>query len=152
MPEMKKLMGTIAFALACAAPALAGAAEPPAGVIDEIKQFHQDYGVAIENSDIDRIRQILSDDWRGVATAGRAANKAEVLASIGSGKYKLEWFEIGPMDVKLLGDDIAVVQATVQERRNVSGKTESFSVAFLDVMQKRGNGWVIVRSQAARLK
>jgi hypothetical protein len=52
----------------------------------------------------------------------------------------------------VLGDDVAVVQASESERRTVAGVSTSLTVVYLDVWEKRGNRWVLVRSQTAKLK
>jgi hypothetical protein len=48
-----------------------------------------------------------------------------------SGNYKLESFEIGPMDVKVF-DNVAVVQAVSSKREPTEGKTRA----------ARGVGWM----------
>jgi hypothetical protein len=65
-----------------------------------------------------------------------------------TGKFKLESFEFGPMDVKLLGS-IAVVQGTNTEKStSADGKDSSGKYAWMDVFVKRDGKWVIVRSQS----
>jgi ketosteroid isomerase-like protein len=150
---MKKLAGVVVLVFACAGAALGGTPPAPsADVADTLKQLEEDYGDAIMAADLDRINQIVADDWRGVSSSGRVSNKESVLEFVKSGKSKLEWFELGPRDVKVLGDDVAVVQASVSERNNAAGVTTSSTVVYLDVWMKRGNRWVLVRSQTAKLK
>src|SRR5262249_128086 len=102
--------------------------------------------------DLDRINQIVADDWRGVSDSGRVATKESTLEFVKSRKSTLEWFELGPRDVKVLGDDVAVVQASVSERRNVAGVSTSLTVVYMDGWVKRANKWMLVRSQTAKLK
>jgi ketosteroid isomerase-like protein len=65
-----------------------------------------------------------------------------------SGTAKLESFEFGPMDVKVLGS-VAVVQGSNTEKSTTSdGKVSSGKYAWMDVFVKRGGKWVIVRSQS----
>jgi ketosteroid isomerase-like protein len=150
---MKKLVGVVVLVFVCAGAALGGTPPAPSSdVADTLKQLEQDYGDAIMAVDLDRIDQIVADDWRGVGNSGRVANKENVLEFVRSRKSKLESFELGPRDVKVLGDDVAVVQASVSERRTVAGATTSLTVVYLDVWMKRGNRWVLVRSQTAKLR
>lgn len=147
---MKNLVGVLVLTFVCAGPAVAGKPEAPSSdVADSLRQVDQDFGDAIMHADLDKLNQILADDYRTVGSAGRPADKASVLEYIKSGKSRLEWFELGPRDVKMLSDDVAVVQATVNEKRNEAGVTVSMSVAFMDVWVKRENRWVLVRSQTA---
>ena len=149
---MKRLAGVVVLVFVCAGAAVGGEPQAPSDVADTLKQLEQDYGDAIKAVDLDRINQIMADDWRGVSSSGRVANKENALEFVKSGKSRLEWFELGPRDVKVLGDDVAVVQASVSERRNVAGVTTSLTVVYLDVWMKRGSTWVLVRSQTATLK
>ena len=150
---MKQLAGVVVLVFVCAGAALGGTpAAPPSDVADTLKQLELDYGDAIKKVDLDRIDQIVADDWRGVSSTGRVANKQDALEFVKSGKSTLDWFELGPRDVKVLGDDVAVVQASVDERRTAAGVTTSFTVVYLDVWMKRDNRWVLVRSQTAKVK
>ena len=137
----------------CAGAALGGTSPAPSSdVAETLKQLELDYGDAIKAVDLDRIDQIMADDWRGVSGTGRVANKQDALEFVKSRKSALEWFELGPRDVKVLGDDVAVVQASVSERRNAAGVATTFTAVYLDVWMKRDNRWVLVRSQTAKLK
>ena len=64
---------------------------------------------------------------------------------------KLESFEFGPMDVKVLGN-VAVVQGSDTEKSTTNGKDSSGKWVWMDVFVKRGDKWVAVRSQSAMLK
>ena len=148
---MKMLAGVAVLVFVCVGTALGGTPDAPSSdVAETLRQLELDYGDAIIAADLDRIDQIVADDWRGLGESGRPANKADVLEFVKSRKSKLEWFEIGPRDVKVLGDDVAVVQASVSERRNAAGVSTTFTVVYLDVWMKRGNRWVLVRSQTAK--
>jgi len=73
------------------------------------------------------------------------------LGDLKSGNDKLESFEIGSMDVKVL-DNVAVVQGSVTEKRTTRGQDWTGKAVFTDVFVKRGDKWVIVRSHANRVK
>lgn len=148
-----KALAMAVLVFGCAGAAQGGTPQAPSpDVADTLRQLELDYGDAIRAVDLDRIDQIMADDWRGVGESGRIATKESALEFVRSRKSTLEWFELGPRDVKVLGNDVAVVQASVSERRSVAGVTTSLTVVYLDVWQKRGNRWVLVRSQTARLK
>jgi hypothetical protein len=150
---MRKLVGVVVLVFVCAGAALGDTPRAPSSdVADTLKQLEQDYGDAIREGNLERIDQIMAEDWRGVGNSGRVANKESALEFVKSGKSKLEWFEIGPRDVQVLSDDVAVVQASVKERRNVAGVTTNITIAYLDVWVKRDNRWVLLRSQTSTLK
>jgi hypothetical protein len=70
------------------------------------------------------------------------------MAGITSGRVKVESIELGPLDVKLLGD-VAVVQGSHIEKSTMYGQHSSAEVVWMDVFANRGGKWVVVRSLAA---
>jgi ketosteroid isomerase-like protein len=152
--QMKKLVGTVLFTCVCAGLVLAQTPKPPsngASVADTLKQLAQDFGDAIKAVDTDKLNQILTDDWVSLGSTGRILTREAFLSDLKSGYHKLESFEIGPMDVKVL-DNVAVVQGTVTEKRTDWGQDTSGHGSWMDVCVKRGDKWVIVRSHSSWVK
>ncbi len=152
--QMKKLVGTVLFTCVCAGLVLADPPKEPsngASVADTLNQLEQDFGDAIQAADIDKLNQILADDWVSLGGSGRILTKERALGDLKSGNDKLESFEIGPMDVKVLGN-VAVVQGSATEKRTTRGQDWSGKTVWTDVFVKRGDKWVIVRSHANRVK
>src|SRR5207247_4291687 len=102
-------------------------------------------GYEIVAVDIDKLNQINADDSATVDSSGKNFTKKSLLSDFKSGKHKLLSFEIGPMDVQVFGD-VAVVQASVTEKRLHDGKDISGQFVFMDLLKKRGDKWVIVRT------
>jgi ketosteroid isomerase-like protein len=100
--------------------------------------------------DIDKLNQIYADDWAIVDSSGKIFNKESLLSDFKSGKHKLVSFENGPMDVQVLGN-VAVVQASVSEKRLRDGKDISGEFVYMDLLEKRTGKWVIVRTLGARV-
>ena len=151
---MKKLLAVALFACVCAGLVSANAPEAPSkdsSVVDALKQNAQDHGDALVAGDLDRLDQILADDWKAVALSGRVVTKEAVLANLKSGKDKLEWFQLGPMDVQVFGN-VAAIHGTVTEKRRWDGKDVSGQYLWMDLLEKRGDKWVIVRSAGAKVK
>ena len=119
-------------------------------IVETMKQFAQDTGDAMVAGDIDKLNQIYADDWATVDSSGKIFTKESLLSDFKSGKHKLVSFEIGPMDVQVFGD-VAVVQASVTEKRLHDGKDISGQFVFMDLLKKREGKWVIVRTLGARV-
>ena len=119
-------------------------------VAEAMKQFAQDTGDAMVAGDIDKLNQIYADDWATVDSSGKIFTKESLLSDFKSGKHKLLSFEIGPMNVQVFGD-VAIVQASVTEKRLHDGKDISGQFVFMDLLKKRGDKWVIVRTLGARV-
>ena len=151
---MKALMKTVLVLAGCVFcdPVLAqppkAASEVPS-VPDTIKQLVRDWCDAMIADDMDKLNRIIADDWTD-GYPGKIATKATFLSYVKSGKHKLEACEFGPMDVKVLGN-VAVLQASLTERRLKDGQVDTVRIACMDVFEKRGDRWVVVRSQAHKL-
>ena len=119
-------------------------------IVETMKQFAQDTGDAMVASDVDKLNQIYADDWATVDSSGKIFTKERLLSDFKSGKHKLLSFETGPIDVQVFGD-VAIVQASVTEKRLHDGKDISGQFVFMDLLKKRGDKWVIVRTLGARV-
>ena len=119
-------------------------------IVETMKQFARDTGDAMVAGDVEKLNQIYADDWATVDSSGKIFTKESLLSDFKSGKHKLLSFEIGPMDVQVFGD-VAVVQASVTEKRLHDGKDISGQFVFMDLLKKRGDKWVIVRTLGAKV-
>ena len=113
-----------------------------------IRQLGKDMGNAMVAGDVDKLNQIFADDWASVGASGKVITKEDFLRNHVSGIHKLEWFELGPIDVQVLGDS-AVAQGGVIETR---GKETNVQMIYADVLEKRAGKWVVVRSMGAKAK
>ena len=121
-----------------------------ASASDTVKQIEHDWTEATIAGDYDKISQIIADDWSGISYDGSKMTKQAFLADLKSGKDKAQSVEIGPMDVKVLGN-VAIVQGSDTEKSVMNGKDTSGKWVWMDVFVKRDGKWVAVRSQAARV-
>ena len=117
-------------------------------VVAAIKKFENDLGDAMVASNIDKINQAYADDWATIASSGEKFTKEGLLEDFKSGNHKLMSFENGPINVQVLGD-VALVQASVTEKRVQDGKDISGQFVFMDLLKKRAGKWMIVRTLAA---
>jgi ketosteroid isomerase-like protein len=119
-------------------------------VVESIKQFEQEIGDAMVARNTEKLNQTYADDWVTITSSGSVFTKESLLNDFKSGNHKLVSFETGPMDVRVLGD-VAMVQASVSEKRIQDGKDISGQFVFMDLLKKRGGKWVIVRTLGARV-
>ena len=122
-----------------------------ADIWQEIQQLERDWASALAAGDLDRVAQIVADDWTGINNDGSKATKQGLLAAVKAGKDHAETIEVGPMEVKALGS-VVVVQGTDVEKSVVEGKATSTKWVWMDVFVKRQGKWLAIRSQAALLK
>ena len=147
---MKRLVGAM-FAMCIGALALADARIATEGqrTAETLKQLERDWADAEKAGDSEKIGRIVADDWTGVDNDGRKLTKEQLIAHIKSRKDKTASVELGPMDVKVLGD-AAVVQGSDTEKGTANGEHTSVQIIWMDVFANRDGKWVCVRSQFAR--
>jgi uncharacterized protein (TIGR02246 family) len=152
---MRKLAiaGMIASLLACAGSLGAASPEPPsreaeAADVAAIRQLGKDMGDAMVAGDVETLDRIFADDWRSVGSSGNVITKEDFLRHHVSGDDKLESFDLGPIDVQVLGNS-AVAQGGVIETR---GKETNVRMIYADLLEKRDGSWVVVRSIGGKVK
>jgi ketosteroid isomerase-like protein len=116
-----------------------------------VKQIEREMGDAMVAVDIDKLSQIYADDWATITSSGKMLTKERVLQDFKSGKNKLVSYELGPMDVQVLGN-VAVGHGSVTEKRIWDGKDISGEGVWMDLFEKHAGKWVIVRSEGAFVK
>jgi uncharacterized protein (TIGR02246 family) len=122
--------------------------EAVAADVAAIRQLGKDMGDAMVAGDVDKLDQIFADDWASVGPSGKVITKEDFLRNHVSGIHKLEWFELGPIDVQVMGNS-AVAQGGVIETR---GKETNVQMIYADLLEKRVGKWVVVRSMGAKVR
>ena len=123
----------------------------PSGTAEAIKQLERDWTAAMKAGDIDRLSQIVADDWSGLGFDGATSTKKSFLNDVKSGASKIESVDLGPMDVKVIGN-VAIVQGSDTEKSSTKGKDTSGKWVWMDVFAQRDGKWQAVRSQTALIK
>jgi ketosteroid isomerase-like protein len=154
---MKKLAGGVLLMTLCAGSIWAQTEKKTAtkgssmATADTVKQLEHDWTDAVKAGDADKVGEILADDWRGIGADGSTETKKAYVANVKSGKLKLETFDFGSMDVKVIGST-AIVQGSDSEKGRFDGKEADGKSVWMDVFASRGGKWVAVRSQTAMVK
>jgi ketosteroid isomerase-like protein len=151
--QMKNLIAPVLTTCLWVTVALADAPEPSndANVVNTLKQLEQDMGDAMVRVDIDKLNQIYADDFATISSSGKIVTKKDIVRDFESFHDRLESFENGPMDVQVFGN-VAVVHGSTTEKRIRDGKDTSGEFVWMDLLEKRGGKWVVVRSAGARVK
>src|SRR5579864_5970822 len=97
------------------------ASKSTSGDAETVKQLERDWSDAQKAGDADKLGQILADDWMGLGYDGAKSTKKQLLADVKSGTSKLTSFDMGPMDVKIIGM-VAIVQGSDTEKSSSKGK------------------------------
>ncbi len=149
---MLKIFGVFLLVGACFSPVCGQAKKATgSGDAEAVKQLERDWTDAQKAGDIDKLSQIIADDWVGLGFDGVKSTKKQFLNDVKSGVSKVESIELGPMDVKVIGT-VAVVQGSDTEKSSTKGKDTSGKWVWMDVFVKRDGTWRAVRSQSAMVK
>lgn len=153
---MRSFLGALALACLSAAPISVARAGPPSeNSADESKfrELLQDWENAVQARDLRKISEIEHDDYRNVGPGTLVSTKERDLAVIKSGTVKHVVAEFGPLNVKMLSDDVAVVQGSLTDKSSESAANGGPGTlyVFMDVWVKRGGRWSVIRSQSAKV-
>ncbi len=119
--------------------------------VNAIKKLEQDMGDAMVHVDLSTLGHIYADDFATVTSSGKIFTKQDLLRDFESSHDKLLWFEIGSLQVQVYGD-VAMVHGSSTEKRLRDGKDVSGEFVWMDLLEKRGGQWMVVRSAGSRVK
>jgi ketosteroid isomerase-like protein len=146
-----KTLGVVLLLGACLGTVYGQAAKPASDPAEAIKQLERDWSAAQKAVNVEKLSQILADDWMGLGFDGVVTSKKQYLDYVKTGANKLDNLEFGPMEVKVMGS-IAVVQGSDTEKSSFKGKDTSGKWVWMDVFENRDGKWRVVRSQSAMVK
>ena len=148
---------TMALILSSCLVAVAARADTPAPSAEqasaaaEIRQLGKDMGDAMVALDVARIDRMFGDDWVSAGASGRVSTKQTLLDDIRTGKKRLTWYELRPIDVQVFGD-VAIAQGNVAEKRWIDGRETFVELVYADILKKRDGRWVVVQSMGAKVR
>ncbi len=147
-----KILSVVLLVCACLAPAYGRSKKSTTmTTADELRQLERNWTAAMEAANSNQLNQILADDWTGLYTDGSRLTKQQYLSELKAGEMKLQSFDFGPMDVKVIGS-VAVVQGSDTEKSSMKGKDTSGKWVWMDVFEKRDGKWEAVRSEVTKVQ
>ena len=147
---MTKVLGLV---LAVSIAPMHGQSKKPSSSseVDAVKQVERHWTDAQKTKNIEKLKEIIGDDWIGLGYDGNRSSKQDFIDNIKSGGSKLESFTFTEMDVKIVGN-VAIVQGGDTEKSSTNGEDTSGKWVWMDVFVKRDGQWQAVRSQSAKVK
>src|SRR5438477_12973686 len=115
-------LAVLLFALALPAAVLAqsnDAARPSSDVEKAIIKIEHDMSAALTKSDADVAAKMLADTFYAVNPDGTTQGKAQFVADLKSGKFKLESNQLDDMKVHVANADLAVVTLSQHRQREL---------------------------------
>ena len=145
----------VGFALALPAAVLAqgnDAAKPNPDLEKAIIKFEHDMSAALTKPDADAAAKMLADSFYAVNPDGTTQGKAQFLADLKSGKFKLESNDLDDMKVHVATADMAIVTYRSTDKGNYEGHDLSGQYRWLDVLAKRNGTWQFIVSQGTKIE
>lgn len=131
-----------------ATPVAAAPAQSPEEVVAEIIRLENEWVAAIVKKDIDKVNEILADDFNGTGANGATFPKATALEELKSGAYDVESMQMDEVSVNVYGDT-AVSFTSQQEKSKYAGKDSSGHYHFTNVWVKRNGQWQVVATHGS---
>jgi len=103
---------------------------------------------ALVTGDVERAKQLHTDDFQLINPLGGALSKEQYLGGIGSGQIRYLYWEPGPIAVRLYGD-AAVLRYRSEIEIVVQGRhIERQQYWHTDLYERHGAQWQVVWSHA----
>ena len=146
---MNAMHAILAATAMCAAPLIAGAADPRAAMPAELRQAAADFDRAQMRSDAAELRRLLADDYVLYNSSGKVEGKEEFIRDYAG--MKLQPFTVEDETIRVFGDAAVLAGvATLQGIDIASGEAFSVRLRFADVWRKRDGRWQVAFTQATR--
>jgi ketosteroid isomerase-like protein len=131
------------LALVALAPPLARAQAPAE---KELMDVENHWAEATVKGDVQALERLYADEYLAIDPAGATFTKAQDIANVKSGNFKLETFKLDELKVRLHGE-VAVVTGRNTIKATYMGKDISGAYRFTDVFVKRGGRWQVLTTQ-----
>lgn len=111
-----------------------------------LERLNQGYVDAFMNADVDWYRDHLAEDFVCIESDGSVLNKNQFLLNTAKGP-DVAGYTLHEVDVRIYGDDAALVRATGVWTRGDGSMGMS---RYIDVYVKQSEGWKAVSAQITR--
>jgi len=118
-------------------------------VAEELKRIENDWVEAAKAKDEAKLSAILADNWMEQTWDGKSVDKSKAMAEMKEEGNTLDEIELGPMDVRVMGN-VAVVTGSNTEKSMMEGKDTSGKYYWTDVFVKESGKWRAVASQSSK--
>ena len=115
-----------------------------------ITQLFEDGDRALIAGDEAELSRIFADDYVQYDESGNASTKADVMASLSSGRIRYVSMVSTGRCIRLLRDDVAIVHGSEDDEVEQGGRRFPVRYVYMDVVMKRAGTWQIVASQLAK--
>jgi ketosteroid isomerase-like protein len=116
----------------------------------QILRLFEDGDRALMSADVDELVRIYAEDYVQYDEAGVSSTRQELIEKLRSGKVRFLSMRSTGRRVRLLREDVAIVQGSEDDDIEQEGQRFPVEYIYMDVIMKRSGRWQIVASQLAR--
>ncbi|HYM77180.1 MAG TPA: nuclear transport factor 2 family protein [Candidatus Dormibacteraeota bacterium] len=116
----------------------------------QILQLFEDGDRALISADVVELQRIYADDYAQYDESGKVSDRQDLIRNLTSGGLRFVSMKSTGRRIRLLRDDVAIVQGSEEDEVERNARREMVSYVYTDVVVKREGRWQIVASQLAR--
>ncbi len=116
----------------------------------QILKLFEDGDRALIAGDVEELRRIYADDYVQQDESGATSTRQDVIDKLTSGKLRFVSMTSTGRRIRLLRDDVAIVNGSEDDVVEQGGKRFPVRYVYMDVVAMRGGKWQIVGSQLAK--
>jgi ketosteroid isomerase-like protein len=117
-----------------------------------IIKLEHDMSAALTKPDADAVAKRVADTFFAVNPDGSTQGKAQFVADLKSGKFKLESNQLDEMKVHAADADMAIVTYRSTDKGSYDGHDLSGQYRWVDVLAKRNGTWQFIVSQGTKIE
>jgi ketosteroid isomerase-like protein len=125
-------------------------AQAPGAAEKELIDLENHWGEVTVKSDVPALERLYSDEYLAIDPAGAIFTKAQDIANVKSGNFKLATFKLDDVKVKIHGE-MGVVTGRNTIKATYMGKDISGAYRFTDVFVKRAGRWQVLSTQGTAI-
>src|SRR5262245_34598258 len=127
------------------------AAKPTYAVTKAVEQVIEEQKIAAIKNDLEKMRQLLADDYISTNASGETRTKEQTLAFYKQSSLKYENIIISDMNLRILSPVSAVANFKVTTKEKYNGEDTSGQFRVTRVFVRRGNRWVVIANHSTSL-
>ena len=116
----------------------------------QILDLEKTCAAAVVKGDFAALKEVFTEDWVLVDSAGQNTSREQIFASLNSGDLKFAAYELGEMNVRVIGDT-AVVVGHGHPRGMLRGEFFDENEVFTDTFARIGGKWRCILSHSTEL-
>lgn len=145
---MKKIVSILLSACALSLLVSAQVADDRGKIEQMILQLEKEGREATLKNDPEANDRLLADDWVNTNPNGTLTTKAQLMALIKSGSFKILSIETEDVKVRVYGDCAVVTGLSTTKREGRDGQLVLRQVRFTRVYARTGTRWQVVAAQS----